>query len=950
MASYTDQIMQFNPYVPQLPLELMGKVGMYKQEKYEEGVQRIQGEIDKIAGLDIIRGIDRGYLQSKLNELGSDLKGVAAADFSNFQLVNSVGGMANQIIKDPKVRTAVESTRWYRKQRELIQKDIQDGKSDPSNIYNFDKIANPWLNSSVAGESFSKDYIPNFDVFKFAKETFDAVQPDGFTFDQIFQLDKNGKPITVKTKKANGKIEETLVYSTTMTRLEKEGRFPKKVQETLQQIFSDPKVARQLGITGEYNYKDYDEGALVNRLQDQKEDVKVALEEKLLDLNVMKRNGADVQKDIDALTERLGSLDATYNGYIEQVRKNPDIGRANLYKEEVFNRYTTMFGKISTKQLIMESPAWRSQFEMQKEANAQSRWAQTEARQRQEFKDTKEFQYKQLKQAWDIAVLNASTKGAGKGKGASGLGIPEDLSQYEQGNQFSDIDVIQLQARDYQNAADNFTKGSSEFIWDNGGFGSIQSNANRLNQLMNSGKTSSEAKYIILSEIAKRDNTPLEEFMTKHVNRAVANYNNLTNEQKAKNPSLTDAYNIFTKTEKAFKTQKAINENIDKEQAARFGSTSKETNKQLQNVLDNFKEQTVKLGGTDYLVTKDDIYDLGLWLKGNLSVLGTVGGVDKHMRAAANEAEKRLKLRGKEELISAVRQNNLARRAYRGGPITFATDVIRTGAGIIPLVKDLTIGINDYYGTLFQDVDKVFNVVDQKDFTESYKGRAEIIKRAYGLQPNLKTSVFTGDAQTDRNLLYEVKRWAGEYGTEGGGKINASGDFGNFRKTMSGVKEPSDITLSAQPKMVDGKVNVEIIAFGEDLERIGGMTVQPDEALKMGVDVDILYESREIAGLRNHINYNKGATSAANPSEKSTYIQGDAYFKQDDFPQLQNSGYSAMGNIVFQNGKYYPFVYVSDGVSRSEVRQLPGSPRLSAAVIALTQIKPVAAEAVLNKY
>jgi hypothetical protein len=950
MASFTDQILQSRPYVQQLPLEAMAQVGMYKQQKYEEGVQKIQSQIDKIAGLDVIRGADRGYLQSKLNELGSKLKNVAAGDFSNFQLVNSVGGMAGQIANDPTVKSAVNSTAWYRKQRELIQKDIQEGKSDPANVDNFEKYANVWLNSTKAGESFSKEYMPHFDVFKFTKETFDAVQPDGYTFDQIFQLDKNGRPVTIKSKDKNGKEIETPVYSTTMTRLEREGRFPKKVQETLQQVFSDPRVSRQLGITGEYNYKNYDETALVKKLQDQKEDTRSALEDRLLDLNARRTNGEDVQKDIDAVTERLNSLDVNYNSYIEQAKKNPDQVRANLYKEQVFDRYTTMFGKISTKQQNMENAAWRAQFEMQKEANAQSRWAQTESRERWEFKEEQEFKDKQLAQAWNIAVLNASTKGAGKSGAAKGLGLPEDLSRYEQGNQFSDIDVIQLQAKDYQDAADSFTKSSADFIWDNSGFSNIQGNKDRLNKLISSGKSPAEAKYTILSELAKRRNVPVEDFMTQYVNSATKNYNNLSNEQKAKNPSAADAYRNFVNSEKAFKTQRAISENIDKEQAARFGPTSKEANKQLKGVLDNVKEQTVKIGGTKYNITKDDVYDLGLWLKGNLSVLGTAGGVDESMRAAANEAAKRLESRGKGDLISAVRQNNLGRRAYRGGPITAVSDAVRSGFGLIPAIKDITVGIDDYYGTLFQDVDKVFNVVDKKDFVESYKGRADVIRRAYNIQPNLKTAVFTGDAETDRQLLYDVKRWAGEYGTETGGKINASGDFGEFRKSLAEVSDPSKITLSAQPKVTDGKVSVEIVAFGEGSERIGGMTIQPDEAMSIGIDVNNLYESREVAGLRNYINYNKGVTSAGDPMLKETYVQGDAYFNPNDFPQLQNSGYSAMGNVVFQNGKYYPIVYVNDGRSRSEIRQLPGSPSLSAAVSALTQIKPVAAEAVLNKY
>ena len=85
MASFTDQITQFNPYVPQLPIEAMVKVGMYKQQKYEEGVQKIQNQIDQVAGLDLMKGEHKDYLQSKLNQLGNNLTWVAGGDFSNFQ-------------------------------------------------------------------------------------------------------------------------------------------------------------------------------------------------------------------------------------------------------------------------------------------------------------------------------------------------------------------------------------------------------------------------------------------------------------------------------------------------------------------------------------------------------------------------------------------------------------------------------------------------------------------------------------------------------------------------------------------------------------------------------------------------------------------------------------------------------------------------------------------------
>ena len=83
MASFTDAISQFNPYVQQLPTDLMMKVGMQKQAQYDAGVQKVQQYIDNIAGFDVAKNVDKAYLQSKLNELGGKLKIFASADFSN---------------------------------------------------------------------------------------------------------------------------------------------------------------------------------------------------------------------------------------------------------------------------------------------------------------------------------------------------------------------------------------------------------------------------------------------------------------------------------------------------------------------------------------------------------------------------------------------------------------------------------------------------------------------------------------------------------------------------------------------------------------------------------------------------------------------------------------------------------------------------------------------------
>ena len=159
MASYLDNIPTFNEYVEQRPQDEMLKVGLFKQQRYEEGVQRIQKSIDNIAGLDVVRDVDKKYLQSKLNSLGSQLSGVAGGDFSNFQLVNTVDGMTNQLVKDPNILNAVGSAAKYRKQLENQEKINVDGKGSQSNDWDFNRRVQQWYDGGLE-DSFNAQFKP----------------------------------------------------------------------------------------------------------------------------------------------------------------------------------------------------------------------------------------------------------------------------------------------------------------------------------------------------------------------------------------------------------------------------------------------------------------------------------------------------------------------------------------------------------------------------------------------------------------------------------------------------------------------------------------------------------------------------------------------------------------------------------------------------------------------
>mgnify|MGYP003126822788 FL=1 len=251
MASYLDNIPTFNEYVEQRPQDEMLKVGLYKQQRYEEGVQKIQNSIDNIAGLDVIQPAQREYLQSQLNALGGQLSNFAASDFSNFQLVNSVNGMTNQLVKDPIILNAVSSSSQYRKQIENMEKIDADGKGSESNKLIFNEQVANWLNGDV-NASFSAVYKPYFDYQDQALDVVKAlVQADNPQItDVAFQRDKNGRIVGILDA---------------ITRTRVEGISADRIQAALMTGLQ-PEAFQQMSNDGRFKYSNVDDQVFADDL------------------------------------------------------------------------------------------------------------------------------------------------------------------------------------------------------------------------------------------------------------------------------------------------------------------------------------------------------------------------------------------------------------------------------------------------------------------------------------------------------------------------------------------------------------------------------------------------------------------------------------------------------------------------------------------------------------
>ena len=362
MASYKDTTPStFNPYIEQRPVEAMAKVGMYKQQRFDEGVKKIQESIDNVAGLDVVRDIDKQYLQSKLNQLGSQLTNVAGGDFSNFSLINSVNGMTNQIAKDPNVINAVSSATRYRKDLETIQGLKEKGEWAESNQLEYNKEVTNWYDSGDLNSSYKANVSPYINVQEESQKIIKALAKDEYNI-EVMQDPTSGK------------------YYDIMTNQEVKELTPEKIQTALKTGLS-PQAWRQLSLDGKLKYNNVSDQGFVNQLNGGYENRFNLLSERRSDLvnaEVSAKNPADklkLQNEIAQLDQMIKANQQEYDSVSSGFSSGDvDSAKAQFYTMDWMDNISQAFSSRSIKKTTTESPYFSVQMKKDQFALAQAKY------------------------------------------------------------------------------------------------------------------------------------------------------------------------------------------------------------------------------------------------------------------------------------------------------------------------------------------------------------------------------------------------------------------------------------------------------------------------------------------------------------------------------------------------------------------------------------------------
>ena len=296
MATFLQQKpREFSKYTPDIDNETYAKLLAAKDEKYQEGIQKINSIQTSMASLPIGQSAALNYYNEKLKKFNSELNNVSTADFSDQNFVNSIASYAGTIAQDRTIQDAVVSTQYARKTNSDTDADTENvgGANIANKTLAMEEIAK-WQNSSDPNAKYRGNYTPWQDKRKWTTDLLANKKPNWIQIDT---------PATDRIDPITGKVTPAYKQWSLITNSWKEVP-AKDIQDILELgIRNDPNIANQFAIDAQYSLKDYNKENYLYKLQGENKNIQSI------------NNGA-----IDNLTKmKLGIVDASFPPDVQQM-------------------------------------------------------------------------------------------------------------------------------------------------------------------------------------------------------------------------------------------------------------------------------------------------------------------------------------------------------------------------------------------------------------------------------------------------------------------------------------------------------------------------------------------------------------------------------------------------------------------------------------------------------
>lgn len=343
MASFASSPTTFTPYIPQFNTQLYASVGMQKQQAYSEGLSKILGYRESVAGLAVARDVDKAYLNNKVQELNTQLQTLVGgdADFSKMQVVNSTGGLISQVANDKVVQNAVISAQNYADASAQIKQAHKDGKSAITNDHAIMRNIQAWQQGGLEDTLGKQQYTNFFDYQK------------GF---QDFMKDKHGNVIVEQSPiGGNGWSAYALVEG------KKVALDPLSVKQDAQTYFlSNPQAQGQLDIDTQYYADMTPDNVVLSQYREMGNRELMRIDTQLKDLQteikLYPSKSAELQGKIRQY-EQARTKQIMNNESLEQkFMADPYAAKATMFQQDVMNGFANRYAYEDIESKIVKNP------------------------------------------------------------------------------------------------------------------------------------------------------------------------------------------------------------------------------------------------------------------------------------------------------------------------------------------------------------------------------------------------------------------------------------------------------------------------------------------------------------------------------------------------------------------------------------------------------------------
>jgi hypothetical protein len=565
-----------------------------------------------------------------------------------------------------------------------------------------------------------------------------------------------------------------------------------------------------------------------------------------------------------------------------------------------------MFGKLKVKEEILDSPAFKIEFDLNKEAQRRAEKAADYALEVKKF----ERSILESDRTYNLDVFKAQTaatkKGPNKdnatGGGAPGGGTsrPEDTERL----------LSEMADDKYTNAANSWSGAQNNFIYET--IFNNEANNKVIKQIMRDAPgdtplSRGAAINIFLNQQAKKGKVDIATFRTIYSNKA----KEMMDAKEKKDgvpPATKDLYTKIQQTRKVFDSENALR--IEREQASlktveRLG---------LDKDFANIKPETVTYRGKQVTLSKQNQLDIATYLAGKTALVKKHWS-DPALVDAANQAKRRLDKAGIGDIAERYLQTE---RAAAFNPITYGVGtVMEIGSRLKDAFSEGNTNILD--SDKLEKYYKLAEAISDKSFSQVSKEQSKIIKMQYNINPNKGFTLTTGNAEDDRYTQAQLSTFVSAF-TRGGDYQNLAtkDEFENFQTNLK--EEKTKYTITSESDERGNPVWAVVDNNG------GRMVLNPDQSIQLGYNPNDIYEADSVMYLRNKLNQNLGKTSIGDPNDIYTYKNNSDYHYDNyagDFPNVRNQNYTVRANVLENEGMYYPYIYVSNGISEKIITLEP---------------------------